>query len=286
MVYDTATQSIVLFGGNVNNGSTAYGDTWIFTRTAGWSQLFPATSPSPRSGSGFAYDPLTKTVVLFAGFAGDGSALDDTWTWDGTTWTQQFPPVSPPARGFNTDQMAFDNATGTAVLFGGYTPDGFLGDTWVWNGVAKTWTQQFPATSPSPRETSLAYDQATRQVILFGGGNEGGTFLDDTWTWDGITWTQRFPASSPSPRANQSIAYDANPGEIVLFGGYSNVGGEALNDTWTWNGTTWSQLQTSFTPKGRYGSAMYYDPYFDGLVLFGGYFTGGPYTNQAWFLVR
>lgn len=80
MVYDAATGSTVLFGGNVNNGFTAFGDTWIFTRSAGWLQLFPATSPSPRSGSGFAYDSLTKTVVLFGGLSGDGSALDDTWT--------------------------------------------------------------------------------------------------------------------------------------------------------------------------------------------------------------
>ena len=53
--------------------------------------------------------------------------LDDTWTWDGTTWTQQHPATSPSARTFAS--MAYDPATSTAVLFGG---KGTLADTWTW----------------------------------------------------------------------------------------------------------------------------------------------------------
>lgn len=279
--YDADTQSTVLFGGGANNNAVLYNDTWLFTRPFGWSQLSPATSPSPRNGAGFAYDPITKTAVLFGGFG--GSLLNETWTWDGVTWTQQFPQVSPPPRSFNSEQMAFDASSGTVVLFGGYGPNGtFFGDTWVWNGKANTWTERFPATSPSPRGTTLAYDGATKQVIIFGGENGGGSFLGETWTWNGVTWRRRVPTSSPSPRTNLAMAYDANRGEVVLFGGYNFVGGQALNDTWTWNGTTWSQIQTPFTPAGRYGSSMAYDPNFKGLVLFGGYFTGGPWTNQTW----
>jgi hypothetical protein len=283
LAYDADTHSTVLFGGGSNGDKVIYGDTWLFTRTSGWLQLSPATSPSPRTGSSFAYDPTTKTAVLFGGTAGNLALLNDTWTWDGSTWTQQFPPVSPPPRTFNTEQMAFDAANGTVVLFGGYAADGgFWGDTWVWEGKAKTWTEKFPATSPSPRGTTLTYDSATKQVVVFGGEDGGASFLNDTWTWDGITWTQQFPASSPSVRTNLAMAYDANIGEVVLFGGYSAIGGEALNDTWTWNGTTWSRIQTSYTPAGRYGASMDYDPNFRGLVLFGGYFTGGPWTNQTW----
>jgi hypothetical protein len=100
-----------------------------------------------------------------------------------------------------------------------------------------------------------------------------------------MTWTEQFPVASPPARTNSSLAYEARIGKVVLFGGYNYVGGQALNDTWTWNGTTWSQVQTTYTPQGRYGSAMCYDPYFEGLVLFGGYFTGGPYTNQTWLLL-
>jgi hypothetical protein len=199
---------------------------------------FSSYIPTPTSGAGFAYDPITKTAVLFGGNPGNFVYVNDTWTWDGTTWTEQFPPVSPPARAFNSDQMAFDAATGTVVLFGGFANGGssWLGDTWVWNG--KAWIERFPATSPSPRATTVAYDNASKQIIIFGGENGGG-FLSDTWTWDGTTWTQQFPASSPFPRANYGMAYDANLGAVILFGGDSPTD-QQLNDTWSWNGTTWT----------------------------------------------
>ncbi len=67
--------------------------------------------------------------MLFGGFV-NGHQLGDTWTWDGTTWTQQHPAVHPPARRYAA--MAYDAATGAAVLFGGGGRPGLLGDTWTW----------------------------------------------------------------------------------------------------------------------------------------------------------
>jgi hypothetical protein len=46
------------------------------------------------------------------------------------------------------------------------------------------WTQQTPATSPAPRwGPSMAYDAATRTVILFGGESGRYTTFADTWAW-------------------------------------------------------------------------------------------------------
>ncbi|HLG92667.1 MAG TPA: hypothetical protein VKY15_06770, partial [Acidimicrobiales bacterium] len=73
------------------------------------------------------------------------SGGNDTWTYDGTTWAQQFPATSPPVR--DGASMAYDPAIGKVVLFGGENPS-FLGDTWTYDG---TWAQQFPATSPPAR---------------------------------------------------------------------------------------------------------------------------------------
>jgi hypothetical protein len=36
-----------------------------------------------------AYDGATGTAVLFGGAAFNPFALNDTWTWNGSTWTQQ-----------------------------------------------------------------------------------------------------------------------------------------------------------------------------------------------------
>ena len=49
-----------------------------------------------------------------------------------------------------------------------------------------------PPPAPTPRfEMGMAYDAASGQVVLFGGG--GHAWLGDTWTWDGTDWTQRTP---------------------------------------------------------------------------------------------
>jgi hypothetical protein len=180
MAYDLATKSTVLFGGA--NSGTTYGDTWNWR--GGWLQLSPATSPSARYGAGMAYDAAAGNIVLFGGQSSlipAGTYLNDTWTWDGITWTQQFPPVSPSAR--NAMGMVYDAATKTVVLFGGGNSAGSLGDTWTWDGVAKTWTQQNPIASPSVRnQMGMAYAAATHTVVLFGGYGIGSVAIGDTWT--------------------------------------------------------------------------------------------------------
>lgn len=280
MVFDPLMRASLLFGGG-NGGiepAVRYNDTWTFSSTGGWSQLSPATSPSPRQGAGIAYDPTTQTVVLFGGGTGAYTYVNDTWTWDGVTWTQQFPPVSPRACEFDTQGMVYDQATENVVMFMGGNCSPSLAETWIWNGRAKTWTQKFPSTSPPPSNATIAYDAANGEVVLFGGN------MNQTWTWDGTTWTEQFPATSPSPRGLPAMAYDPIVGSVVMFGGSAGAP-SALNDTWTWNGITWTQIQTTYTPEGRWAAAIDFDPYLRSIVLFGGELAGDPFTNQTWLLV-
>ena len=232
--------------------------------------------------------------MLFGGADQNGNKFNDTWIWDGVTWTQQFPSVSPPPRSLTSDEMVYDPVTGTVLLFGGMgTTINYNGgipfdDTWEWNGRTRTWTQLFPATSPPARvQVPLAYDPVTGNVVLFGGDHGGDcfrTFFDDTWTWNGITWTQQFPASSPSGRTAHLMTYDPSLFQVVMFGGTAGPP-SALGDTWAWNGTTWTQLSLPTSPSGRWNYGLAYDPLIDGLLLFGGELGGDPLTNQTWFLV-
>jgi hypothetical protein len=73
-----------------------------------------------------AADPASGHLVLFGGQ--NSSIVGDSWTWDGTTWTQESPPTSPSERVFA--QMATD-PSGRVVLFGGYSDiTRFSADTW------------------------------------------------------------------------------------------------------------------------------------------------------------
>ena len=114
-----------------------------------------------------------------------------------------------------------------------------------------TWTQLSPSTSPYPSvHASMAYDSGTGQLVLFGGYGAGGTY-SNTWTWNGSTWTEQFPATSPSARNFASMAYDPGTGQLVLFGGVDSNSGNEFADTWTWNGSDWTELTPSTSPLAR-----------------------------------
>jgi hypothetical protein len=294
LAYDPLTNANLLFGGSSSFiPGVSYGDTWIWRN--GWTQRAPATSPHSRGDAGMAYDAATGTTVLFGGEdnANNGIVFGDTWTWDGLTWTEQFPLVSPPARTAR-GAMVYNPATQTVLLFGGTGSNNGdyggvpFGDTWEWNGKTKTWTQKFPLVSPSPRAAPLAFDELTRNVVLFGGDNGGGdccrVYYNDTWTWNGTAWTLQTPPSSPSARTAAPMAYDPRLGQVVLFGGTSGPP-YALNDTWGWNGKTWTQLQVYTAPGARYLPSMDFDSVNNGLLLFGGQLTGNTAVNQTWFLI-
>ena len=81
-----------------------------------------------------AYDAGRGRVVLHAGYSAGWGRLDDTWEWDGNTWSQvALLGTRPPARSLGS--MAYHAATRRVVLFGGRDPDGrALGDTWLFDG--------------------------------------------------------------------------------------------------------------------------------------------------------
>ena len=199
------------------------------------------------------------------------------------SWKLLSPASSPPPR--DIPAMAYNAANGTIVLFGGNSGGNVLGDTWVYNGT--TWTQQFPANSPSARYGStMAYDATNGNVVLFGGDGGAANPMSDTWTWNGTNWTQKSPATSPPARTYMSMAYDAARGNIVLFGGTNSTHSNVLADTWTWNGTTWTQKSPATSPPAREFFALAYDAATSNVVLFGGdnanSFTGTSNFSDTW----
>src|SRR5215467_7602996 len=69
-----------------------------------------------------------------------------------------------------------------------------------------------------------------------------------------VNWMQLSTSNAPSGRASAAMAYDPVSNKIVLFGGFGLSG--YLNDTWTFDGTTWTKVQTSTAPVVRPPPAM------------------------------
>ena len=266
LAFDSLHQRIVLFGGATLSGTTPLlGDTWLWDGT-NWT-LASTTGPSPRAYFAFAYDELHQQAVLFGGLT-SSARVNETWVWDGTTWTQMAPATSPPARSHAT--MAYDAATQRVILFGGESASfTCLSDTWAWDGT--NWTQLSPATVPKGNcYNASAYDAALQQVVLViqsAGSNQ-------TWTWNGIDWTQHAPPTNLSQRTQLlQMAYDGGRQRTIAFGGFAALavaGSNFLNDTWTWDGSTWNQLAPVTSPPVRSYSGIAYDPIRQQTVIFGG----------------
>ncbi len=183
---DSVAGTDVLFGGLSATGS-ALGDTWSWDG-GNWTALLPTDSPPARIGAAATFDAARGVVVLFGGQsdAPTNTELADTWTWDGTDWSAQTPPTSPPAR--SDAAFGFDPGTETSVLFGGSGAGGTaLGDTWLWTGT--TWATSLPLSllpllSPPARiGASLVTAPGNQRLVLFGGqsGATAGSVLADTW---------------------------------------------------------------------------------------------------------
>src|SRR5581483_879725 len=106
---------------------------------AGWTEL-GGRQPPAWYGSSMAFDPRTRTDVLFGGWlTPNNTGSDETWLWNGETWAEAHPAVSPPP--LIGASMAFDGQLGVVILFGGdmSTTDAALASTWEWTGT--TWAQ-------------------------------------------------------------------------------------------------------------------------------------------------
>jgi hypothetical protein len=273
MAYDATNEQVVVFGGI--DTSTHRSDTWIWDGVT-WTQASPASVPQARSSAALAFDEISGAPTLFGGSSAN---LDrsDTWTWDGHDWVSQDAPV--PEAGFG-GAAGYDALREEVVLLGGNVDKGLSGETWTWNGA---WSLEEPLHSPAPRSDAvIAFDSERNELVLFGGFGAGGTELGDTWVWNGEDWIERDTTIAPVARHNAVMAYDSSRHEIVLWGGSNSDLGVVLNDTWTWDGTSWSLELPARSPVARSGATMAYDPARDQMVLFGGYDANVAYTSDTW----
>ncbi|GEM_PF-1724497 len=281
MAYDAGRHVAVTFGGRTANDLLA--DTWVWDGYS-WSDATPAApnqSPAARAHHSMVYDTTHGVVVLYGGFSYFTEPLNDIWTWDGSMWAKSTPSTPIPSPRFGHG-MAYDEARGVSVLFGGYDNTKALRDTWLWNGL--TWVDVTPAAPAGPAARlyhRMVYDGARGAVILVAGEDEAGTVYEDTWAFDGSSW-QLVSNTGPGKRYCQGLAHDSVRRRTVLFGGYGPSLGGYLNDTLTWDGSQWTSTTPSASdPSPRYCHTMAFDSGRGVTVLFGGA-IGSTRLNDTW----
>lgn len=283
VAYDSRRGVIVLFGG-IAGSTSSVGDTWEWDG-GDWHEVQMPTAPASPWGPAMAYDSRRGVVVLFGGLNSQRRPVNDTWEYDGTSWRQVEPAASPSPR--RESCAAYDAGSGELVLFGGNNGSSEIyGDTWVYDGTA--WTMRASATAPSPRGVcAMAYDPGRGGIVLFGGWGKTGS-LDDTWEWRGGEWIELSSATRPPARGGHALVYHDRLGVVLMFGGDRGSCSTLYEDTWAWDGNSWSALSAS-RPGTHSVIASAYMADRDAVLLFGGWAGGNGVcrvTSETWELVK
>jgi hypothetical protein len=98
--------------------------------------------PSSRVTAQIVYDDKTNSLLFFGGDAhGTSGDVNDTWTWDGSNWTQQ--AIVGPDDSYRNGILTYDTVLQAVIQFSSFLPklpgtlthsDIFEDKLWKWNG--------------------------------------------------------------------------------------------------------------------------------------------------------
>jgi hypothetical protein len=278
-VYDAANNRMITYGGcgstSGSQGCLPIADNvWVLSNANGlggtptWTQLITTGGPpSARQGHQAVYDPITNSMIVWAGQNGGGFFCDpdtnsEVWVLSNANglggtpnWTQLTTSGGPPA-GQTQSTAVYDSSNNILMVFGGA---GMVGTNCqptnaVWalshaNGTGGTplWTNlvaQDAAGSPANRlQHAAVYLPSTNTMTIFGGADFNGTLFGDTWvlshanglggtpTWTSLVFNGTVPVESS--RYNNGVIDTVNNRMIMFGGGTGGTGTDGpLWTTW------------------------------------------------------
>lgn len=161
------------------------------------------------------------------------------------------------------------------------------GDTFRFSPFQGGWSEFAPLPRPPARRdaasTTTEYPEVSATMLIFGGADDSGRLLGDTWQWEGFTekWSEVPTMTAPTPREGAAMALHIPSATVLLFGGWSGSAFES--DVWLYDtvAQTWTELSVPAGPEARAYASLAYEPTSQRLVLFGGLGDNG-YLGDTW----
>ena len=223
----------------------------------------------PRIFANATFDSSRGRLVLFGGSPDGASFLNDTWEFDGATWSPG--PAAPPGLTPRGGQaMAYHTQTGKVVLFGGLLSGGLGDDTWEYDGQSWAAGPAAPTGLAARYGAGSAFDDARGRMVVFGGvGNSG--LRRDTWEYDGTSWLAGPAApSNMTRRIGPAMAYYPTRDVIVMYGG-GDAQFNILGDSWEYDGAGWmAGVNPPAEMAPRVWHSMVFDPRRGVMTVHGG----------------
>ncbi|MCI4357701.1 MAG: PKD domain-containing protein [Thermoplasmata archaeon] len=275
----------LLFGGCLPTQCPS-AQTWLFAHGSWVNTTNPHDAPPAREFASMDFDANMQGVLLFGGRGANSTLLNDTWLYQGGTWTNVTAVGGGPAPREGAS-LAFDPEPeeNGSVLFGGCVPGlvfSCFNDTWVW----KSWSGWVPLSPSAPplgvAFPAMAYDPASGHIVLFGGcaGFVCLGAIQSTYELYSGQWWQIQPTGPPVNRSQSSMVYVPSLQRLVLFGGFNQTV-VPLGDTWEFYGGSWQLLSAAGGPSARGDSGLSLDPTGQTPILVGGE-SVTPALNDTW----
>jgi hypothetical protein len=128
-----------------------------------------------------------------------------------------------------------------------------------------------PETGQDPPARFDAAMASDRDGLLVFGGNDGRTYVGETWASTCGHWTRLSPSSSPPADGRSLAAFDTEAAEVRLVAGDGSV--------WAWKGDDWRMLSSGGLPRLA-DPHMVYDTVGERLLLVGA--NGAALETWAW----
>lgn len=257
--------------------------------------------PSARHGAKMIYDPIGEQVIMFGGRGNGGITGDlysDIWALDLETqgWKEINVSSGPTPR--LSPGLVYDPSHHQMILFGGYSNQGRVNDTWLFDLNNQVWEEISPAPYPPARsDMGFELDGTNHIAVLYGGYciESLRDLCDDTWIFDPDTnrWIEVSPLTSPPVIYGHSLNYDSHQNRFLLWGGHMSdfdqgrMSSAGYNDSiWSYSyaDNQWLEIPASVQshPSARYWHQATYDSGLRGLLVFGGD-AGNIYLADTWF---
>ncbi len=285
VAYDNVRNTAVCFGGFVTDSGSQ--QTWdrlyeLPSSGSNWLQRSPTAplQPTSRVYTDMAFEAYTGRMVLGPG-QGPFGPQNDTWTFDGSTWTNHGTSASLTPR--TQPAISYAPALGTVLFGGGIYPTTYHDDTFVFSNSQWLPALVFGAPPPPRMGHDMVWASNWNRTVMFGGYN--GSTLGDSWSMTTVSsvvlWTQMAVQGAIPPRQSHAMAFDQRRDRLVVFGG-ADANGQFLGDTWelvpAGPGWQWIQRTPTQSPPRRWQHKMDYDPARGVVVMTGGY--GNPQCGQ------
>lgn len=240
LAYDFKQHKVVMHGG-ITSETTRDINTWEYDGVDWIEQINQSDSPGGREFPIMLFSPLHNATLLLG-----GDVVDEVWLYNYGTWALMTDTVRLPDRYSTLAKVVYDG--NKDVLFMHTSRDIGYGDTFEWRG--NTWLSVASRANEAELVSfGLIYDSRREVIVLFGGQHclrqpseeQCSEHPQDlTWEYNGDNWQLERPHKSPPARYGHAMAYDESRGVTVLFGGMGE-NGTTLNDTWEYDGVTWTQ---------------------------------------------